>query len=197
MSTVIVALDYESGLRYLRGMLKPEQCRAARAWLNMSQEELAAKAGVSLSTVRDFEIEDREAIQNNVLAIQRVFEDEGMSFISEPGGESGFRYVGRIKESDTYIPTLELLDDQPNGFMKTADLIRALEMHFNPKGKDAEILNNRSDTRFSQIVRNIVSHKDSPSNLIGRGWAEYIRSKRGLQITEAGRLHLGQVTPKT
>ena len=177
-------------------MLKPEQCRAARAWLNMSQEELAAKAGVSLSTVRDFEIEDREAIPNNVLAMQRVFEDEGMSFNSEPGGASGFQYVGRIRERDTYIPTLELLDDQPDGFMKTSDLIRALEMRFNPKGKDAEILNGRSDTRFSQIVRNIVSHKDSPSNLIGSGWAEYVRSKRGLRITEAGRHRLGQAEPK-
>ena len=171
-------------------MLTPEQCRAARAWLNMSQEDLASRAKVSLSTVRDFEIEDRVPIVNNIEAMQRVFEAEGITFSSMPGGPSGFSYVGRIKESDTYVSVLELLDDQPDGFLKTADLIRALEMWFNPKGKDAEILKDRSDTRFSQIVRNIVSHRESPSNLIGAGWAEYMRSKRGLQITPAGRLHL-------
>src|SRR4051812_14905135 len=121
-------------------MLTPEQCRAARAWLNMSQEDLANRAKVSLSTIRDFELEDREPIANNVEAIQRVFEGEGIAFTSEPGGPSGFQYVGRIKERDTYVPVLEMLDNQTDGFMKTADLIRALEMWFIPKGKDAEIL---------------------------------------------------------
>ena len=156
----------------------------------MSQEDLALRAKVSLSTVRDFEIESREPIANNLAAMERVFTEEGFTFSSEPGGSQGFQYVGRVKERDTYVPVLEMLDDQPEGFMKTSDLIRALEMHFNPKGKDAEILAGRSDTRFSQIVRNIVSHRDSPSNLIGAGWTEYDRSKRGLRITTAGRMHL-------
>ncbi|HEY9548320.1 MAG TPA: helix-turn-helix transcriptional regulator [Kiloniellaceae bacterium] len=35
--------------------LLPEQCRAARGLLNWTQERLAALAGVSRSTVRDFE----------------------------------------------------------------------------------------------------------------------------------------------
>lgn len=35
--------------------LGPEQCRAARALLNWSQEQLAALAGVSRSTIKDFE----------------------------------------------------------------------------------------------------------------------------------------------
>src|SRR5262245_168272 len=46
----------------------------------------------------------------------------------------------------------------PDGSMKTADLIHALENWFAPRGEDAEILAGRSDTRFSQIVRNVVSH---------------------------------------
>ncbi len=171
-------------------MLTPEQSRAARAWLNMSQEELAQRAKVSLSTVRDFEIEDRAPIANNVEAMQRAFEEEGFAFSSQPGGPHGFQYVGRIKERDTYVPVLELLDDQTDGLMKTADLIRALEMRFDPRGQDAEILAGRSDTRFSQIVRNVISHRESPTNLIGAGWAEYDRAKRGLRITTAGRLHL-------
>ena len=35
--------------------LTPEQCRAARAWLDWSQNDLADAANISLSTVRDFE----------------------------------------------------------------------------------------------------------------------------------------------
>jgi hypothetical protein len=76
--------------------------------------------------------------------------------------------------------------------MKTADLIAALEKWFAPEGKDAEILAGRSDTKFSQIVRNIVSHRTVSTNLIGAGWAEYDRGRRGLRITQDGRSNLQQ-----
>lgn len=171
-------------------ILTPEQSRAARAWLNMSQEELAQRAKVSLSTIRDFEIEDRIPITHNLEAIHSVFAEEGLAFSSLPGMPNGIQYTGRIKEPDTYLPVLGLLDAEPGGFMKTSHLIQALQHWFNPQGEDAEILAGRSDTRFSQIVRNIVSHQNSPSNLIGCGWADYDKVKRGLRITPAGRLHL-------
>ena len=171
-------------------MFSPAQCRAARAWLNWSQDDLAQEAKVALSTVRDFENETREPIANNIEAIKLALERAGMTFASMALGPSGLQYEGRIKERDTYFPVLKFLDDTPNGFMKTSDIIKALEVWFNPAGKDAEILANRSDTRFSQIVRNIVSHKDSPTNLIGKGHAEYDKRLRGLRITSAGRLWL-------
>jgi transcriptional regulator with XRE-family HTH domain len=171
-------------------MITPEQCRAARAWLEWSQEDLAERAKVALSTVRDFEKDRREPIANNIVAIQSVLESAGIQFFSEALGPAGVRYEGRIKERDTYVPVLKFLDDTPDGFMKTADLIKALEAYFAPKGEDAEILKDRSDTKFSQIVRNIVSHRDSAQNLIGAGWAEYNKPTRGLRITPAGRFHL-------
>jgi DNA-binding XRE family transcriptional regulator len=190
MSTIIVDLDRINWLAYTLHMLTPEQCRAARAWLNMSQDDLAKRANVSLSTIRDFEAETREPIANNVDAIQRVFANEGMAFSSLPGMPNGFLYEGRIKERDTYLPVLGILDGEPGGFMKTSELIRSLELWFNPRGEDAEILAGRSDTRFSQIVRNIVSHKSSSTNMIGRGWAIYDARRRRLQITEAGKQYL-------
>jgi ribosome-binding protein aMBF1 (putative translation factor) len=58
----------------------PEQCRAARGWLDWSQEELAAKASVSLSTVRDFEKGRRVPIANNLTAMRAALEREGIVF---------------------------------------------------------------------------------------------------------------------
>lgn len=167
--------------------MTPYQCRAARAWLGWSQEELATAANVALSTVRDFEKGHRDPIVNNIESMQDALERACIVFESSPGGPPTVRFQSRIKETDTYLPILNILDDQPNGFLKTAHLIEALELYFNPRGEDAEILEGRSDTRFSQIVRNVVSHRESPSNLIGRGDAEYDKLRRGLRITAQGR----------
>ena len=60
--------------------MSPEQCRAARNWLAWSQAELAAKANVGLSTVKDYERGARTPIANNLIAIQQAMEKVGMRF---------------------------------------------------------------------------------------------------------------------
>jgi DNA-binding transcriptional regulator YiaG len=71
-------------------MLAPEQCRAARAWLQWSQMDLATRAGVSLSTVRDFEIAKRVPIKNNLAAVRMALEAGGARFqFTETGAPSG------------------------------------------------------------------------------------------------------------
>lgn len=65
--------------------MTPEQSRAARAWLDWSQEELAAKATVSLSTVRDFEKGRRVPIANNLGAMRAALETAGISFVDSDG----------------------------------------------------------------------------------------------------------------
>jgi ribosome-binding protein aMBF1 (putative translation factor) len=62
-------------------MIAPEQSRAARAWLDWSQEDLAKKAQVSLSTIRDFEKGRRTPIKNNLDAIQLALEMAGVSLL--------------------------------------------------------------------------------------------------------------------
>jgi transcriptional regulator with XRE-family HTH domain len=67
--------------------MSPEQCRAARAWLDWSQDELATKAQVSNSTLRDFETGRRVPIANNLLAIRRALEEAGMQFLFSRGDD--------------------------------------------------------------------------------------------------------------
>ena len=92
--------------------------------------------------------------------------------------------ANRISEADLLFPTLRKLASQ----MSTSRLILELELVINPTGDDAEILEGRHDTNFSQIVRNMVSHKTASGNIIAEGFAIHLGPRRGLEITEAGRL---------
>jgi transcriptional regulator with XRE-family HTH domain len=63
------------------------QVRAARALLNWSQAELAAAAGVGVTTVRDIESERRPADTGAMRELRRVLENEGVILV--PGSASG------------------------------------------------------------------------------------------------------------
>jgi transcriptional regulator with XRE-family HTH domain len=72
-------------------MITPAQCRGARGLLDWTQGRLATEAGVSLSTVKDFEGGHRMPIGNNLAAICRALEAGGIEFIAENGGGPGLR----------------------------------------------------------------------------------------------------------
>jgi len=74
-------------------MLTPEHSRAARGWLDWTQDELAKKANVSLSTIRDFEKGRRVPIANNIDAIRRVFEAHGVKLLDDGGRAAGIAIV--------------------------------------------------------------------------------------------------------
>lgn len=63
----------------------------------------------------------------------------------------------RITEPDLILPALYVIYNQPD--VTTGELIVELRSIFNPAGEDAEILQGRNDDKFSQIVRNLVSHR--------------------------------------
>lgn len=98
---------------------------------------------------------------------------------------------GRISEADLWIPALRVANSYQGGFISTQNLILELEAIFNPIGLDADILEGRADTRFSQMVRNLVSHRKS--NFIANGYAEYDDRHKGIQITIKGRTFLDDI----
>lgn len=68
--------------------LLPQQCRAARGMLDWTQEQLATLAGVSRSTVRDFEGCRRELHQTTEALLIKAFESAGVRLVfdrREPG----------------------------------------------------------------------------------------------------------------
>lgn len=95
-----------------------------------------------------------------------------------------------ITEEQVREAALCALARVPGGFITTEDLISILEGALRPTGDDAKILDNRSDTRFSQKVRNLVSHRNQSTSLESRGLAIYDVAREGWQITDAGRDHV-------
>jgi transcriptional regulator with XRE-family HTH domain len=86
------------------------QCRAARALLDWSQDELAENAQVARATVADFERNARTPMRQNLLSIVSTFEAAGVAFIKETKGGEGvgvrFRKIeleySRTLRSDGY-----------------------------------------------------------------------------------------------
>ena len=70
-----------------KGVLSPQQSRAARGWLGWSQDELAQQANVALRTVASFERGEQIPRPNNLHAIKRVFEGAGVRLLFDDLGE--------------------------------------------------------------------------------------------------------------
>ena len=69
-------------LFFNEGRMIPAQIRAARALLEWTQPQLAEAAGVSPSTLRDFESGKRIPIANNLSAIRTALETAGIAFLN-------------------------------------------------------------------------------------------------------------------
>ena len=78
--------------------------------------------------------------------------------------------------------------------LTTTDLISRLEAKMKPTGKDAQIARNRSDTYFSQKVRNLVSHRNQSTGLSARGYADYDKSSESWTLTRLGRRYAANLT---
>ena len=66
--------------------MTPEQSRAARGWLGWSQSDLAERARVAKNTVHGFESGHRTLTRNNIAALRRAIEAEGIELLFDEAG---------------------------------------------------------------------------------------------------------------
>jgi predicted transcriptional regulator len=67
----------------------PEQCRAARALLDWSQQDLARRAKVARKTVADFELRQVTPYARTLRDVVEAFESAGISFVAAEENISG------------------------------------------------------------------------------------------------------------
>jgi DNA-binding transcriptional regulator YiaG len=68
--------------------LTPAHCRAARAWLGWTQDELAAKAGINVSTVKSYESAQRTPHRGSLTLLTMAFTQAGIAIT--PHGIASF-----------------------------------------------------------------------------------------------------------
>jgi transcriptional regulator with XRE-family HTH domain len=80
-------------------MLTSDQCRAARALLNWSQQDLATKASIGIVTVHQLETGLSHPRRATLEVIRRALESAGIEFINENGGGPGVRLRKRQQKN--------------------------------------------------------------------------------------------------
>jgi hypothetical protein len=76
-------------------ILTPEQSRAGRALVDMTQGSLATSAGIGISTVVDFERSRRVVSEDSIAAMRAALERAGVAFIDANGGGVGVRLAAK------------------------------------------------------------------------------------------------------
>jgi len=71
--------------------MTPSQCRAARALLEWTQENLEQRSGVAKKTIADFERGTQIPYPKTIREIELALEAAGVQFIAENGGGAGVR----------------------------------------------------------------------------------------------------------
>jgi transcriptional regulator with XRE-family HTH domain len=71
--------------------ISAEQCRAARAILGWSQDQLASASSVAKATIANFEAGKRAPYDRTLADMQAALEAAGVVFIPENGGGAGVR----------------------------------------------------------------------------------------------------------
>jgi transcriptional regulator with XRE-family HTH domain len=85
-------------------MITAEQIKAARALLRLEQEELARRAGVSISTIRRLEAPSGAELvaADTAGAVVKTLQEAGVEFIHQgvtlkPAGSDGAMLLGRLR----------------------------------------------------------------------------------------------------
>ncbi len=94
----------------------------------------------------------------------------------------------KLCEKDLTLPTLYILNSK--GKLNTSELKDEIITLLNPGGENLDPLLNRPDTKITQIIRNIISHKETSTNIINRGLIKYSDITGDISITNDGIIYL-------
>lgn len=72
-------------------LLTKEQCRAARGWLGLTQDELSAATGVAQKTIARFETGVVVPHDRTLMDLQRALEEMGIEFVFDGAVGIGIR----------------------------------------------------------------------------------------------------------
>jgi hypothetical protein len=86
--------------------------------------------------------------------------------------------------TDLWKFALLVMATKPDGAISTSELIAELPNYIRVPDNSQEVLTGRKDSKFSQIVRNLKSHKTAKTNFIYQGYAEDVDG--GFRITPKG-----------
>lgn len=90
----------------------------------------------------------------------------------------------RLGEQDITMTTLYVLFTV--GDLDTSTLKDQIIRMLNPQGENLDSLYNRADTKITQIIRNMISHRTNSTNIIARGLVNYNEINGILSITSNG-----------
>lgn len=94
--------------------------------------------------------------------------------------------MARTTEAQIGKAVLRILNDQATGEASIPRLKRELPKYLNLTPEDRAPSPTRANEEvWEQQVRNLVSHRNTPGNIIAEGYAQY--RPRWLKITDSGR----------
>jgi transcriptional regulator with XRE-family HTH domain len=99
-------------------MTSSEQIKAARALLRMEQEELAKRAGVSVTTIRRLEAASGEQLvaASTTETVRRVLQEAGVEFIHQ-----GVSLKAKAAGEDALYSRLRAIAERAAGQMNSRD----------------------------------------------------------------------------
>ncbi len=86
--------------------------------------------------------------------------------------------------ADLWKYALLIMSVRPNGEISTTDMINEMPGYVHLSEEHAEANASRKDSKFSQLVRNLKSHKTTKTNFIYQGYAQDVPG--GFKITHKG-----------
>jgi hypothetical protein len=103
--------------------------------------------------------------------------------MQDPSSQQDDRHPINLR-NDLWKFALLLMAAKPTGIITTSELIDDLPNYIQVPEGSQEVLIGRTDSKFSQLVRNLKSHKSAKTNFVYQGYAEIYEA--GFKITDKG-----------